>query len=54
MGECALAGRLESDWQNQGPKGQDQMMAKTLEIISRGITNSNRLKRDWQIINYNI
>ena len=27
------------NWQNMGPKGQDQM-AKTLESISEGIANS--------------
>ena len=53
MGECALAEKLESELEKSGPKRQDQV-AETLESISEGIVNSNLLKRDWQIINYNI
>ena len=41
------------NWQNKRPKGQDQM-AKTLENISQGIANCNRLNRDSQTIDCNI
>ena len=45
--------KLESELVKYGPKGQDQM-AKTLESRSKRVANSNWLKRDSQIINYNI
>ena len=53
MSEFALAEKLGSELSKFGPKRQIQI-AKTCEVKSEGIADSNLLNRDLQIINYNI
>ena len=48
-----MAERLELEMSKSGSKEQD-LIANTCEVKSEGITNSNWLNRDFQIINYNI